>query len=58
MEAVALQAIEASLGVETGALQTSREDWQRELQAWIASHPPISHFVDDSRASIYGDDGR
>lgn len=58
VEAVALQAIEASLGTETGTQRSSREEWQQELQAWIASHPPISHGVDDSRDSIYGNDGQ
>jgi predicted transcriptional regulator len=58
LEEVALQAIEESLGADTTAKQLSREEWQREINAWIASHGPISHFVDDSRESIYGDDGR
>lgn len=58
LEAVALQAIEESLSAETTTRQLSGEEWQRELNAWITSHRPISHLVDDSRESIYGDDGR
>ena len=58
LEAVALQAIEESLGAETSTRGLRREEWQQELTAWITSHRPISHFVDDSRESIYGDAGR
>ena len=58
LEAVALQAIEESLSAEPTAKQLSREEWHREINAWVASHRPISHLVDDSRESIYGDDGR
>lgn len=32
----------------------SAEQWARELQAWADAHPHTSHFVDDSRDSIYG----
>jgi hypothetical protein len=32
----------------------SAEDWVRELRAWAEAHPRTSHFVDDSRESIYG----
>jgi predicted transcriptional regulator len=56
LEVVALRAIEDSLGAESSTSPTSREEWQQELHSWIASHQPISHVVDDSRASIYGDD--
>jgi predicted transcriptional regulator len=58
LEAVALEALEESFSVQTKSRQLSREEWQREFDAWIASHRPISHFVDDNRESIYGDDGR
>ena len=58
LEAVALQAIEESFGAETTTRQLTGEEWQRELNAWIASHHPISHVVDDSRENICGDDGR
>ena len=58
VEAVALQAIEDSLGGEPSTRLTSREEWQRELHAWIGAHRPVPHVVDDSRASIYGDEDR
>jgi hypothetical protein len=32
------------------------EQWAAEFQAWVSSHKPVGHFVDDSRESIY--DGR
>jgi plasmid stability protein len=28
-------------------------EWIRELREWAASHPTTTHFVDDSRESIY-----
>ena len=31
----------------------SREEWIRAVREWAASHPPVEHFVDDSRESIY-----
>lgn len=35
------------------------EEWIRELNAWAASHDPNTPVIlDDSRAAIYGDDGR
>jgi len=58
LEAVALQALAESLGGEMSSRRLGREEWQREFDAWIASHRPISHSVDDSRESIYGDEGR
>lgn len=33
----------------------TREEWAAEFHAWVASHKPVSHFVDDSRESIYAD---
>ena len=33
----------------------SHEQWSAELRAWAASHDPTTHFVDDSRESIYAD---
>lgn len=29
------------------------DPWLKSLQEWADSHPPVSHFVDDSRESIY-----
>lgn len=35
------------------------EEWIREFNAWAASHDPNTPVIlDDSRAAIYGDDGR
>jgi Arc/MetJ-type ribon-helix-helix transcriptional regulator len=31
----------------------SYEEWSRRFRNWVESHPPIGHFVDDSRDSIY-----
>lgn len=33
--------------------QRSPEEFERRLRAWIAMHPVVNHFVDDSRESIY-----
>lgn len=29
------------------------EEWIKDLREWSDSHPPVTHFVDDSRESIY-----
>jgi Arc/MetJ-type ribon-helix-helix transcriptional regulator len=31
----------------------SGEEWERAFREWAASHPRTTHFVDDSRESIY-----
>lgn len=31
----------------------SKEQWLKEFREWVGSHKPVSHFVDDSRESIY-----
>lgn len=31
----------------------SAEEWIKNLREWSASHPHATHFVDDSRESIY-----
>lgn len=31
----------------------SEDDFQKWLDKWIALHPQVRHFVDDSRESIY-----
>jgi len=56
VEEVALSAIVESLGIESDARSGSAEQWQQDLRDWIASHRPVSHFVDDSRASVYADE--
>ena len=33
--------------------QLSPDEWIADLKAWSDSHPPVHHFVDDSRESIY-----
>lgn len=57
-EAVALQAIKETLVGESTVGRLSHEQWHREFDAWLTSHQPVFHFVDGSRESIYGDDGR
>jgi hypothetical protein len=59
LESFVLSALHSKLADEqVSNEQPSSEGkkWAAELDAWIASHPAISHFVDDSRESIY--DGR
>lgn len=35
------------------------EEWLKEFNAWVESHDPNTPVIlDDSRAAIYGDDGR
>lgn len=35
-------------------LEEGEEDpWLKSLQAWVESHEPLGHWVDDSRESIY-----
>jgi hypothetical protein len=36
-----------------GALTVSTEEWLARLNAWASNHKPLTHFVDDSRESIY-----
>jgi hypothetical protein len=33
--------------------KSAKEDWLKALRAWMDSHAPVGHFVDDSRESIY-----
>jgi len=35
----------------------SPEEWVREWYAWVASHKPLPHEVDDDRDSIYAGRG-
>jgi hypothetical protein len=32
---------------------TEDDPWLKSLRAWVDSHAPVGHFVDDSRESIY-----
>ncbi len=56
VEGVALDAIQEVLGVQSDEKREDTQQWERNLWAWITSHKPVSHFVDDSRESIYGDE--
>jgi hypothetical protein len=38
---------------EPNRTSRSAEQWVAEWRAWIASHAPVTHFVDDSREAIY-----
>jgi hypothetical protein len=33
------------------------DEWCRGLEEWATSFPPVTHFVDDSRESIYAGRG-
>ena len=37
--------------------ELSKDEWLAEFRAWVASHKPVHHFVDDSRESIYAGRG-
>jgi hypothetical protein len=56
VEVVALDALQEVLGIQSDEKREDSQKWERDLWEWIESHKPISHFVDDSRESIYGDD--
>ena len=47
----------ATAATATGPEGKSYEQWAEEFKAWIARHKPVSHFVDDSRESIYAGRG-
>jgi acyl transferase domain-containing protein len=54
-----LEAYLEQLAVESTASSSvaglSVEEWLAQFRAWVASHRPLSTFVDDSRESIYED---
>jgi hypothetical protein len=61
VEGVALGAIQEVLGGQSHEKQShekleNSQEWEKSLWKWIESHKPVSHFVDDSRESIYGDE--
>lgn len=36
--------------------ETTKDDpWLKALKAWVDSHAPVGHAVDDSRESIYSE---
>jgi len=45
--------VKAVSGKESDGKRMSAEEWINDLRAWSASHPYSTHFVDDSRESIY-----
>ena len=60
VEAFVLQAIAEKLAdADSHASPASRsqEEWKKKLQALIDLHPVVTHFVDDSRESIYAGRG-
>jgi hypothetical protein len=58
-----LEAVEDRLAAEQQDSDSSarrsgdHRAWLEKLRAWTALHPVVSHFVDDSRESIYGNRG-
>jgi predicted transcriptional regulator len=55
------EAVEEKLSATTPEIKPrngmSREQWLAEFNAWVNSHNPVGHFVDDSRESIYAGRG-
>jgi hypothetical protein len=48
--------LENGASIDSACENAHPERWFAELVAWADSHPKSTHEVDDSRASIYGDD--
>ena len=42
---------------QSSSLSNNGKDWQEQLRAIIDLHPVVTHFVDDSRDSIYAGRG-
>lgn len=38
-------------------LEPPPADWAKRFRAWAENAPPVKHYVDDSRESIYEDRG-
>jgi hypothetical protein len=60
MEVFVLQAVQEKLAdVDTGSeiFSQGRDDWEAKLRQCIDLHPVVTHFVDDSRESIYAGRG-
>jgi hypothetical protein len=60
VEAIVLEALAEKLGDADS--QPSRpsltdQEWRDKLRAFIDRHPVVTHFVDDSRESIYAGRG-
>jgi plasmid stability protein len=60
VEAIAVPVLEQLVGTANGHSQPtpSATDWVTDLKAWVQTLPHRSVVVDDSRDSVYGDDGR
>ncbi len=50
------EAVEEKLAATSEVMPISNQ-WEQDFNAWIASHKPVKHWVDDSRDSIYSDRG-
>jgi hypothetical protein len=60
VEAFVLQAVAEKLAdADSQPSPASRngKEWMEKLRAWIDLHPVVTHFVDDSRESIYAGRG-
>jgi hypothetical protein len=59
VETIVREAVDEKLaaGADTTGAAKSAEEWVAEFMAWVESHPPVTHFVDDSRESIYAGRG-
>ena len=60
VEAFVIQAVAEKLAdaeLQTKPITRNHEEWKKKLQAWIDLHPVVTHFVDDSRESIYAGRG-
>jgi uncharacterized protein (DUF1778 family) len=60
VEAFVLQAVAEKLAAadsQPSAVSRNGKDWMEKLRAWIDFHPVVTHFVDDSRESIYAGRG-
>jgi hypothetical protein len=58
VEQFVLEAVDEKLAsVEQAGPRLTQSEWEARLDACIARHPRVSHFVDDSRESIYAGRG-
>jgi hypothetical protein len=57
VEAFVLRTVRERVAESTNSEGPIRDDveWQARFQAWLATHKPVGHFVDDSRESIYAE---
>jgi plasmid stability protein len=59
VETIVREAVDEKLAGDApvGPAGKSGEQLAAERLAWVESHPPVTHFVDDSRDSIYAGRG-